>query len=624
MPCAAQIGKSLHASLLAAKSPNLSAKLSAPVGKSYRRRAVRIRSSALGAVEQAQAQSKVRPQYVPGRIDDPNYVRIFDTTLRDGEQSPGATLTSKEKLDIARQLSKLGVDIIEAGFPVASPDDFEAVRSIAQDVGNAVDEDGYVPVICGLSRTKQRDLDAAWDAVKHAKRPRVHVFIATSPIHMQYKLKMTPDQVVENAVNAIKHLKARGCHDIEFSPEDASRSDPDFLYRILSEVIIAGATTLNIPDTTGWALPHEFANLIAKIKAQTPGAENVVISTHCQNDLGLATANSLAGAAAGARQLECTINGIGERAGNASLEEIVMAIDLRGGDQMNGLRTGIRPVHIASASKMVTDFSGMPIQPHKAIVGANAFQHASGVHQDGMMKNKSTYEIMSPEYIGLTRADESGIVLGKLSGQAAVLSRLKALGYNLTKEQMADVFVRFKDVADKKKEITDEDLLALITDEVNQPATLWSLLDLQVVCGTMGLPTATVRLKGPDGQESLGIGMGTGPVDAAYKAIDSVVKVQVELKDYGMNSVTQGIDAIAIVRVVIKPVGEVKPGITPQGRKFERVFSGNGADEDVVVGSARAYVSALNKLISYQSASKQVSAGQGAGNGVPQQQQVPA
>ncbi|DBA86569.1 hypothetical protein WJX77_010262 [Trebouxia sp. C0004] len=621
MPCAAQTNKSLHASLLAAKS-RLSAKLPVPVGKSYTRNVCRVSASALDAVEKAQAQTKTRPEYIPDRIEDPSYVRIFDTTLRDGEQSPGATLTSKEKLDIARQLSKLGVDIIEAGFPVASPDDFEAVRGIAMDVGNAVDEDGYVPVICGLSRTKQRDLDAAWDAVKHAKRPRVHVFIATSPIHMQYKLKMTPDQVVDNAVKAIQHLKSRGCHDIEFSPEDASRSDIDFLYRVLSEVIIAGATTINIPDTTGWALPHEFANLIGKIKAETPGAENVVISTHCQNDLGLATANSLAGAAAGARQLECTINGIGERAGNASLEEIVMAIDLRGADQMGGLRTGIRPVHIASASKMVTDFSGMPIQPHKAIVGANAFQHASGVHQDGMMKNKSTYEIMSPEYIGLTRADESGIVLGKLSGQAAVTSRLKGLGYTLTKQQMADIFVRFKDVADKKKEITDDDLLALITDEVNQPVTLWSLLDLQVVCGTMGLPSATVRLKGPDGQESIGIGMGTGPVDAAYKAIDSIVKVQVDLVDYGMNSVSQGIDAMAITRVVIRPVGQTKQGVTPQGRQFQRVFSGNGADEDVVVGSARAYISALNKLISYNSASNQVSSGQEAGNGAHAQQRV--
>lgn len=276
------------------------------------------------------AASKTRPEYIPNRIDDPNYVRIFDTTLRDGEQSPGATLTSKEKLDIARQLAKLGVDIIEAGFPIASPDDFEAVRTIAMEVGNDVQPDGYVPVICGLSRTKIPDLERAWDAVRHAKKPRVHTFIATSEIHMQYKLKMTRDQVIENAVNAVKHLKSLGCNDIEFSPEDAGRSDPDFLYQVLGEVIKAGATTLNIPDTTGWNLPHEFGGLIAAIKKNTPGADSVIISTHCQNDLGLSTANSLAGAQNGARQIECTINGIGERAGNASLEEVVMAIALRG------------------------------------------------------------------------------------------------------------------------------------------------------------------------------------------------------------------------------------------------------------------------------------------------------
>ncbi len=292
-------------------------KLSAPAQRCYRQR-------------QQVVVAARRPEYVPGRISDPNYVRIFDTTLRDGEQSPGATLTSKEKLDIARQLAKLGVDIIEAGFPMASPDDFEAVRTIAMEVGNEVQPDGYVPVICGLSRTKFADLERAWDAVRHARRPRVHTFIATSEIHMKYKLRMTREQVVENAVAAVSHLKKLGCNDIEFSPEDAGRSDPEFLYHILGEVIKAGATTLNIPDTTGWNLPHEFGGLIGAIKKNTPGIENVVISTHCQNDLGLATANSLSGAMHGARQIECTINGIGERAGNASLEEVVMAIALRG------------------------------------------------------------------------------------------------------------------------------------------------------------------------------------------------------------------------------------------------------------------------------------------------------
>eukprot|EP00775_Hariotina_reticulata_P011414 gene11414-11561_t len=523
----------------------------------------------------ASAQRK-RPEYIPNRIDDPNYVRIFDTTLRDGEQSPGATLTSKEKLDIAKQLSKLGVDIIEAGFPIASPDDFEAVRAIAMDVGNDVQDDGYVPVICGLSRTKVADLERAWDAVRHAKRPRVHTFIATSEIHMKYKLRLTREQVIENAVNAVKHLRSMGCNDIEFSPEDAGRSDPEFLYQVLGEVIKAGATTLNIPDTTGWNLPHEFGDLIAKIKKNTPGADNVIISTHCQNDLGLSTANSIAGAIAGARQIECTINGIGERAGNASLEEVVMAIALKGQDQMGGLWTGIRPVHIYPASQMVTNYSGMIVQPHKAIVGANAFAHESGIHQDGMLKNRETYEIMTPETIGLNRnPDDAG-------GSAALY------------------------LADKKKGITDEDLLALVGDEVHQAAVVWELVDLQVVCGTMGMPTCTVQLKGPDGITRVSVGVGTGPVDAAYKAIDGLVRVDTELVDYSVNSVTEGIQALATTRVTIRPSGAMRDQAfveSPTGfsQKVQRTFSGQGADEDIVVSSARAYVAALNKMIGWLS-----------------------
>eukprot|EP00803_Ostreobium_quekettii_P009704 evm.model.scf_4479.1 EVM.evm.TU.scf_4479.1 scf_4479:83-4777(-) len=465
-----------------------------------------------------------RPTYVPGRIDDPNYVRIFDTTLRDGEQSPGATLTSKEKLDIARQLLKLGVDIIEAGFPVASPDDFEAVRGIALEVGNAVQADGYVPVICGLSRTTLRDVEVAWDAVRQARRPRVHTFIATSKIHMEQKLKMSPDQVVNAAVQAIRRLRDLGCEDIEFSPEDAGRSDPEFLYRILGEAITAGATTLNIPDTTGWNLPHEFGGLIKQIINNTPGIENVIVSTHCQNDLGLSTANSLAGAMNGARQIECTINGIGERAGNASLEEVVMAIKLKGSSHMDGLWTGLNPVHIAPTSKMVTDYSGMVIQPHKAIVGANAFAHESGVHQDGMLKSRDTYEIMTPESIGLKREEEAGIVLGKHSGRHALATRLNQLGFDLQDDKLTDVFQRFKSLADTKKRIQDEDLMALAGDEMHQPAVVWGLKDLQTVCGTMGLPTATVRMAGPDGIVRVATGCGSGPVDAAYKAVDSLVQ----------------------------------------------------------------------------------------------------
>jgi len=546
-----------------------------------------------------------RPEYIPNRIDDPNYVRIFDTTLRDGEQSPGATLTSKEKLDIAKQLAKLGVDIIEAGFPVASPDDFEAVRSIAMEVGNDVQADGYVPVICGLSRTKPQDLERAWAAVKHAKRPRVHTFIATSEIHMQYKLRMTRDQVIESAVSAVKLLREMGCNDIEFSPEDAGRSDRKFLYEILGEVIKAGATTLNIPDTTGWNLPHEFGGLIADIKKHTPGADNIIISTHCQNDLGLATANSLAGAMGGARQIECTINGIGERAGNASLEEVVMAIALRGQQQMDGLRTGIRPVHLYPTSKMVSDYSGMIVQPHKAIVGANAFAHESGIHQDGMLKSRETYEIMTPESIGLSRAPEdAGIVLGKHSGRNALNTRLKGMGYDLAPQELDDVFKRFKALADRKKGITDDDVLALMGDTLHQPTAIWELLDLQVVCGTMGMPTATVQMKGPDGIARIGVGVGTGPVDAAYKAIDSLVRVDAQLLDYSVSSVTEGIEALATTRVIIKPAGKLSDQAVSEHAslgKVNRTFSGNGADEDIVVASARAYVSALNKMIGWMS-----------------------
>ncbi|KAK9818017.1 hypothetical protein WJX72_005722 [[Myrmecia] bisecta] len=565
------------------------------------RRTQAAANSSNGSVAAAPAKPR-RPDYIPNRIDDPNYVRIFDTTLRDGEQSPGATLTSKEKLDIARQLAKLGVDIIEAGFPVASPDDFEAVRRIALEVGNNVDADGYVPVICGLSRTIHRDLEVAWEAVKGAKRPRVHTFLATSEVHMQYKLNMTKDQVVENAVSAVRHLRSLGCTDIEFSPEDAGRSDPKFLYRVLGEVIKAGATTLNIPDTTGWNLPFEFGGLIADLRANTPGAENVVFSTHCQNDLGLSTANSLAGAIAGARQLECTINGIGERAGNASLEEIVMAIALRGQAKMGGLRTGINPVHISATSKMVSDYSGMMVQPHKAIVGANAFAHESGIHQDGMLKSRDTYEIMTPESIGLQRHNEAGIVLGKHSGRHALGTKLAELGYDLPKAQLNEVFKRFKNLADSKKHVEDEDLLALVGDEVHQATQVHQLLDLQVVCGTMGIATATVKIRGPDGIVRVASGIGTGPVDAAYKAVDSLVRVQVKLVDYTVNSVTEGIEALATTRVVLRPAGKMANEAfvtSAQGGKYQRTFSGTGADEDIVVASARAYVSALNKMISF-------------------------
>lgn len=495
---------------------------------------------------------KSRPEYIPGRIDDPDYVRIFDTTLRDGEQSPGATLTSSEKLEIARNLAKLGVDIIEAGFPIASPDDFAGVKQIADVVGNEVFEDGYVPVIAGLSRANEKDIARAWDAVKGAVRPRIHTFIATSEIHMKSKLNKTPDEVVAIAVNAVKFAKSLGCDDIEFSPEDAGRSDPEFLYRILAEVIDAGATTLNIPDTTGWNMPWEFGELIKKLRENVRGAENVIFSTHCQNDLGLATANSLSGALNGARQLECTINGIGERAGNASLEEVVMALALKGDEQFQGgpgtgkLRTAINPVYITPTSKMVSEYTGMKCQPHKAIVGANAFQHESGIHQDGMIKDKSTYEIMTPESIGLMRGESqsgAGIVLGKHSGRNAVGTRLRELGYDLDLDKLNAVFARFKEVAEKKKGgLDDDDLESLVSDQSQSMNELWKVTGLQATTGLSGIPTATVKLMGPDGVERYVSSTGTGPVDAVYKAIDQIIGVEVTLESYSMNSVNEGIE----------------------------------------------------------------------------------
>ena len=497
-------------------------------------------------------QRRPRPEYIPNRISDPDYVRIFDTTLRDGEQSPGATLTSQEKLEIARNLAKLGVDIIEAGFPIASPDDFNAVKQIADVVGNEVFDDGYVPVIAGLSRANEKDIARAWEAVRGAKRPRIHTFIATSDIHMTSKLNKTPEEVVAIAVHAVRYARELGCVDIEFSPEDAGRSNPEFLYQVLAEVIRAGATTLNIPDTTGWNMPWEFGELIRMLRENVEGADDVIFSTHCQNDLGLATANSLAGALNGARQLECTINGIGERAGNASLEEVVMSLALKGKDKFQGgpgsgqLYTAINPVYIMPTSKMVADYTGMKCQPHKAIVGANAFQHESGIHQDGMIKDKSTYEIMTPESIGLMRGESqsgAGIVLGKHSGRNAVGTRLRELGYDLDMDRLNAIFARFKEVAEKKKGgLDDDDLESLVADQSGSSHVLWKVTGLQVTTGLSGIPTATVKMMGPDGVERFVSATGTGPVDAVYKAIDQIMGVSVVLETYSMNSVNEGIE----------------------------------------------------------------------------------
>jgi 2-isopropylmalate synthase len=529
--------------------------------------------------------------------NNPNYVRIFDTTLRDGEQSPGATLTSAEKLEIAHGLARLGVDVIEAGFPAASPDDLEAVRRIAIEVGNPASGESAlspeVPIICGLARTIKSDIDAAWEAVQHAAKPRIHTFLATSQIHMEYKLKMDPEEVVEKVREMVAYAKSF-CDDVQFSPEDAGRSDPEFLYLVLEEAIKAGATTLNIPDTVGYTTPEEFGGLIAGIIERTSGIEDVIVAVHTHDDLGLATANALAGIQAGARQAEVTVNGIGERAGNASLEEVTMALHTR--RPVYGLETGIDTTQISRISRLVSNYTGIAVQPNKAIVGANAFAHEAGIHQDGLLKNQSTYEIMRPETVGLHR---SRLVLGKHSGRHALKVRLSELGYDLDDEELAQTFTRFKDVADKKKTITDADLEALVSDEIYQPQEIYSLDGLQVACGSIGLPTATVRLIGPDGDLHMQAAIGTGPIDAAYKAIDDIVQAPNTLLEFSVRAITEGIDALGEVTVRIKAEnGSVPRRTSPQsGRARRLTFGGHGADTDIIVASVKAYLAALNKLL---------------------------
>jgi 2-isopropylmalate synthase len=528
---------------------------------------------------------------------DGNFIRFFDTTLRDGEQSPGASLTSPEKLEIARGLARLGVDIIEAGFPAASPDDLEAVRRIAIEVGNPTPGEGgltpKVPVICGLARASKADIDAAWEAVQHAAHPRIHTFLATSPIHMRYKLRMDPEEVVERVREMVAYASSY-CEDVEFSPEDAGRSDPEFLYLVIGEAIKAGATTINIPDTVGYTTPDEFGGLIAGIMQNTPGIEKVVLSVHCHDDLGMATANTLAGIRAGARQAEVTINGIGERAGNTSLEEVVMTLVTR--RSVFSLETGIDTTQISRMSRMVSNYTGIPVQPNKAIVGANAFSHEAGIHQDGILKNQMTYEIMRPETIGLSR---SNLVLGKHSGRHALKAHLEEMGYDLSTADLDRTFERFKELADKKKNITDADLEALLIDQVDQSQEIFSLEGLQVACGTMGLPTATVRLVGPNGKFHVQAAIGTGPVDATFRSIDAIIGITNVLLEYNVHSVTEGIDAQGEVTVRLVTENDFIPTRTsPQnGHVRSRTFGGYGADTDIIVASAKAYLAALNKIL---------------------------
>jgi 2-isopropylmalate synthase len=523
-------------------------------------------------------------------------VLIFDTTLRDGEQSPGATLNVEEKLEIARQLSRLGVDICEAGFPIASPGDFEAVRRIAEEVGPLTEgrKSGRPMVIAGLARAAEADIQRAYDAVKVAPRHRIHTFLATSDIHLKHKLRIDREECIDQTIKAVSFAKSL-CDDVEFSPEDAGRSDPDFLVQVLGEAIKAGATTLNIPDTVGYTTPEEYGWLIKYLIEHTPGADDVVWSVHCHNDLGMATANTLAGVRNGARQVEVTINGIGERAGNTALEEVVMALSTR--PQVFGVETNIDTTQIARTSHMVMVYTGMAIQPNKAIVGANAFAHEAGIHQDGMLKHHLTYEIMRPETVGL---NTSRLVLGKHSGRHAFRVRLNDMGYDdLDDDEVAAAFKRFKKLADKKKVVTDADIEAIVADELYQPTAIWQLNHIQVSCGDHSIPTASVNLTGPDGVVYQDAAIGTGPVDAVYEAINRIVQVKNSLTEFSINAVTEGMDAVAEATVRIQPDEDETPyTVNPQtNRPVFRTFSGHGASTDIVVASARAYLSALNKLL---------------------------
>jgi 2-isopropylmalate synthase len=524
-----------------------------------------------------------------------NYVKIFDTTLRDGEQSPGATMTSAEKLEVARSLARMGVDIIEAGFPAASPDDLEAVRRIAVEIGrpDPNEPNTKVPVVAGLARANKADIDKAWEAVRDAAKPRIHTFLATSAIHMKHKLKMDPEEVIQRVSEMVAYAKSL-CEDVEFSPEDAGRSDPEFLYVVLAEAIKSGATTLNIPDTVGYTTPDEFFALIDGIIKNTPGMhDGITISVHCHDDLGMATANTLAGIRAGARQAEVTINGIGERAGNTSLEEVVMTLRTR--RPVFNLETGIETPQIARVSKLVSNYTGIVVQPNKAIVGANAFAHEAGIHQDGMLKHQTTYEIMRPEDVGV---NQTKLVLGKHSGRHALRNRLAEMGHSLDEVELDKAFARFKELADRKKVITDVDLEAVIADEFYRPRDVYYLDGMQVTCGTMGMPTATVRLKGPDGKVHVHAAMGSGPVDAAYKAIDQIVQTPNTLLEFNVHAITEGIDAMGEVTVRIQSKDDdIKTMDAQKEIPYTRVFGGHGADTDIIVASTKAYLNALNKLI---------------------------
>ena len=496
-------------------------------------------------------------------------VIIFDTTLRDGEQCPGASLNPQQKLEVARQLDRLKVDVIEAGFAVSSPGDFEGVNRIAREIKGRV--------IASLARSVPKDIEAAGKALKPAKRRRIHTFVATSEIHMKYKLRKAEEEIVRLAVAAVKKARTY-TDDVEFSAEDAARSRPEFLYRVYEAVIAAGATTVNVPDTVGWAVPAQFGQLIRGIRENVPNIRKAVISVHCHNDLGLSTANSLAAVLNGARQVECTINGLGERAGNASLEEVVMGLKVR--KDLFKVQTGVDTTEIYKSSRLVSKLTGFLVQPNKAVVGSNAFAHESGIHQHGVLMHRKTYEIMHPKEIGW---GESKLVLGKHSGRHAFVERLKGLGFRLNDQQMEEAFERFKVLADRKKEVFDDDLSALVEDQISEAVKRFSLVYLHVTSGTGVVPTATVRLKNPEGKTLQGAASGDGPVDACYNVIDRLVGFKGKLTDYIIQSVTSGKDAL----------GEVTVKLSSNGR----VEHGRAASTDIIEASSKAYLNAINRLL---------------------------
>ncbi len=493
-------------------------------------------------------------------------VLIFDTTLRDGEQSPGATMTHEEKLEIAELLDEMGVDIIEAGFPIASEGDFRAVSEIAERTKNGT--------ICGLARANYKDIDRCWEAVKHAKSPRIHTFIGTSPLHRAIP-NLDMDQMAERIHDTVTHARNL-CDNVQWSPMDATRTEWDYLCRVVEIAIKAGATTINIPDTVGYTAPAESADLIKRLLETVPGADDIIIATHCHNDLGMATANALAAVLGGARQIECTINGLGERAGNTALEEVVMALKVRG--DIMPYYTGVDTTKIMNISRRVATVSGFPVQFNKAIVGKNAFAHESGIHQDGMLKNSETFEIMRPSDVGLSG---TSLPLGKHSGRAALRAKLKELGFDLADNQLNDIFVRFKDLADRKKEVYDDDLIALIRQNDTVEDHL-KLKHLRVVCGTEGPQTADLTLE-IDGEEKSVYATGDGPVDSAFNAVKALFKHHARLQLYQVHAVTEGTDAQATVSVRLEEDG--------------RIATGQSADTDTVVASVKAYINALNRLI---------------------------